>query len=483
MAFDGFISYASEDKTVADAVCAALESHAIRCWIAPRDVIPGMAYGEAIIDAIRGCRVMILVFSSKSNLSPHIPKEIERAASAGVPIIPFRIEDVKPGKSLDYFIGSVHWLDALTPPLERHLERLAENVQMLLSRDNPVIERAESAATAAPGATKSTRTMPAAAPTHEARPPWLYVALGVLSVLVVVFAVLFSVRKPSTPAQVAPAPAAPAPASATPPPASQSSAAVAPPATSSPSPANARAGSVSKPTPEATAPKSPRRTEATTQAPVRPVAQPGAALSPNAAPSSSTPFAAAQLLDRGFSAYKSKDFAQAAELYQKACDGGERKGCTNLGLMYYNGQGKAKDLDRAAGLFKRACDAGGTGGCLNLGLMYSRGESVPKDPQRAADLFKIACDGGAAPGCTNLGLMYAKGENLVQDLSRAAGLYERACGEGNGPGCNFLGLLYEHGRGVQKDVGRAVDLFRKACDLGLDLGCQNLAKAKQQRRD
>ena len=135
MAHDVFISYASEDKTVANAVCAMLESRAIRCWIAPRDVLPGLAYGEAIIDAIRGCRVMILVFSSKSNTSPHIPREIERAVSAGAAVLPFRIENVMPDKSLDYFIGSVHWLDALTPPLEHHIERLAQNVQTLLSRD------------------------------------------------------------------------------------------------------------------------------------------------------------------------------------------------------------------------------------------------------------------------------------------------------------------------------------------------------------
>jgi TIR domain len=133
MAHDVFISYASEDKSVADAVCASLESHSVRCWIAPRDVLPGVSYGEAIIEAILACRIMVLVLSSKSNLSPHIPKEIERAVSRGISVIPFRIEDVLPGKSLDYFIGSVHWLDALTPPLERHLERLAQNVETLLA--------------------------------------------------------------------------------------------------------------------------------------------------------------------------------------------------------------------------------------------------------------------------------------------------------------------------------------------------------------
>lgn len=132
MAFDVFISYASKDKIVADAVCARLEASGIRCWIAPRDITPGTSYGEAIIEAIHGAKVMVLVFSSHANSSGHIPKEVERAVSNGVSIIPFRIEDVAPGKSLDYFIGSVHWLDAMTPPMEKHLDDLATTVHKLL---------------------------------------------------------------------------------------------------------------------------------------------------------------------------------------------------------------------------------------------------------------------------------------------------------------------------------------------------------------
>ncbi len=113
-------------------MCARLESRGIRCWIAPRDVAPGANYGGVIIDAIQGSRVMVLVLSSNANASLHIPNEIERAVSYGVAILPFRIEDVKPAKSLDLFIGSVHWLDALTPPLDRHLDRLADSVSKLL---------------------------------------------------------------------------------------------------------------------------------------------------------------------------------------------------------------------------------------------------------------------------------------------------------------------------------------------------------------
>ncbi|MGA7635397.1 MAG: toll/interleukin-1 receptor domain-containing protein [Candidatus Acidiferrales bacterium] len=132
MAFDVFISYASKDKIVADAVCARLEASGIRCWIAPRDIVAGRSYGEAIIEAIHGAKVMVLVFSSSANASGHIPKEVERAVSNGVAVLPFRIEDVAPGKSLDYFIGSVHWLDAMTPPMEKHLDNLAATVHKLL---------------------------------------------------------------------------------------------------------------------------------------------------------------------------------------------------------------------------------------------------------------------------------------------------------------------------------------------------------------
>ncbi len=132
MAFDVFISYASKDKIVADAVCVRLESSGIRCWIAPRDLVAGTSYGEAIIEAIHGAKVMVLVFSSNANASGHIPKEVERAVSNGVAILPFRIEDVAPGKSLDYFIGSVHWLDAMTPPMEKHLDDLAATVHKLI---------------------------------------------------------------------------------------------------------------------------------------------------------------------------------------------------------------------------------------------------------------------------------------------------------------------------------------------------------------
>jgi TIR domain len=132
MLHDAFISYSTHDKAAADAACAALESSGIRCWIAPRDITPGAEWGAAIVEGINDCRVMILIFSANANDSPQIRREVERAVNKGIPIIPLRIQDIAPAHSLQYFIGNVHWLDALTPPLEAHLRRLVESVKTLL---------------------------------------------------------------------------------------------------------------------------------------------------------------------------------------------------------------------------------------------------------------------------------------------------------------------------------------------------------------
>jgi hypothetical protein len=217
MAHDVFVSYASGDKPVADAVCATLESHGIRCWIAPRDVLPGIHYGEAIIDAIHECHIMVLVFSSKANMSGHIPKEIERAVSQGVTVMPLRIEDVAPAKSLDYFIGSVHWLDALTPPLEVHLQRLAKNVQTLLARGDARTEvHAGPVHAPAPANAPATQTPAHVAP-HAARPKWEYFVIGGLAAVVLILGFLTyrSKFQPSTPtAQIVATKPAPLPATA-----------------------------------------------------------------------------------------------------------------------------------------------------------------------------------------------------------------------------------------------------------------------------
>ena len=133
---DVFISYSSKDKPVGDAVCAGLEAKGIRCWISPRDVLPGENFPDAIIRAIEQSRIMVLIFSSNSNNSPHVIRELTKAVNKGVVIIPFRIENAPLSRSMEYLIGIPHWLDAITPPLEQHIEKLVETIESLLKRED-----------------------------------------------------------------------------------------------------------------------------------------------------------------------------------------------------------------------------------------------------------------------------------------------------------------------------------------------------------
>jgi len=190
LAHDVFISYASKDKVVADAVCAALEADHIRCYIAPRDVLPGQRYAQALVDAIHASRVFVLVFSAASNASNQVEREVDRAVSCGLPILPLRVEDVMPCDWLEYYLAGQHWLDALTPPLEDHLARLSEAISVLLQpaakgartplKDEwraaapPTPKAAPSppgAATAPPVASKPPAAAPADTPEAAAPPP------------------------------------------------------------------------------------------------------------------------------------------------------------------------------------------------------------------------------------------------------------------------------------------------------------------------
>jgi len=140
MTQDVFISYSKRDKALADAMCHHLERQGLRCWIAPRDVRAGFDYAAEIVDGIKGSRAFILIFTASANASQHVKNEVERAISSGIPVIPFRTEDVQPSKALELFISAKHWLDAMTPPMEVHFNLLASHLRALLAAGSPTEE-------------------------------------------------------------------------------------------------------------------------------------------------------------------------------------------------------------------------------------------------------------------------------------------------------------------------------------------------------
>src|ERR1700722_8968315 len=137
MAREVFISYSQPDRDCAFELVARLEGEGIACWVAPRDIAPSADWAAEIMDAISAARVMILVFSANSNQSPQVRREVERAVHKQLSILTFRIEDVPPSKSLEFFLSAQHWMDAFQPPREPHYERLCAYVKAQLGSAPP----------------------------------------------------------------------------------------------------------------------------------------------------------------------------------------------------------------------------------------------------------------------------------------------------------------------------------------------------------
>ncbi|HTJ57173.1 MAG TPA: toll/interleukin-1 receptor domain-containing protein [Devosiaceae bacterium] len=109
-----FISFSSRDRQSAEQICQRLEQGGLRCWVSFRDVGPGENYQEAIVSAIQGAKVFVLVFSPNSNDSQEVHKEVSLASFYKSHVIPVRIVDIAPKGALAYELATRQWVDAFS---------------------------------------------------------------------------------------------------------------------------------------------------------------------------------------------------------------------------------------------------------------------------------------------------------------------------------------------------------------------------------
>ncbi len=125
---DVFVSYASPDAAVANCIVENLEQHGLKCWIAPRDVVPGTLYAEGIVHALDESRVLVLVLSKDAVASAHVGKELERATSKRHPIIALRSDAAPLTPAFEYFLNESQWIDASGGGTDSAIAKLVEAV-------------------------------------------------------------------------------------------------------------------------------------------------------------------------------------------------------------------------------------------------------------------------------------------------------------------------------------------------------------------
>jgi len=181
--YDVFISHSHIDKQVADAICHYFENDGIKCWMAPRDIVPGANWAHSIADAIPQCKIFLLVFSANSNMSDQVLREVELAASEKLIIMPVKIEDLNPTGGMKYYLSTVHWIDAVNKKTEKYIKNTAETVKELLKikREPP---EGESEGDTKRGTEKDE-------PKENQIKPWALVLVAAAVVILAVLAIVF----------------------------------------------------------------------------------------------------------------------------------------------------------------------------------------------------------------------------------------------------------------------------------------------------
>ena len=134
MGFDVFISYSSKESQIAAKVCNYLELNNISCWIAPRNVNPGLSFAPQIVQAIKECKALILLASKSTNASGHVSSEVSFAFDQNKTIIPFRLEEFQFSDEYQYYLGRTHWINACDN-FDAGLYTLLETVNNTLGKD------------------------------------------------------------------------------------------------------------------------------------------------------------------------------------------------------------------------------------------------------------------------------------------------------------------------------------------------------------
>ncbi|MEY2342211.1 tetratricopeptide repeat protein [Acidithiobacillus sp. IBUN Pt1247-S3] len=100
-----------------------------------------------------------------------------------------------------------------------------------------------------------------------------------------------------------------------------------------------------------------------------------------------------------------KNYALAAQWFQKAADHGYGKAEYNLGMQYYFGQGLKQDYAQAAYWWQRAAEQNVASAQYNLGNLYYQGLGVKQDFQTAAHWWRMASEHGIPQAKDNLAVL------------------------------------------------------------------------------
>jgi uncharacterized protein len=168
-------------------------------------------------------------------------------------------------------------------------------------------------------------------------------------------------------------------------------------------------------------------------------------------------------LGRAYAA--NQQLPEAVAAYRKAADKGNTSAMVELGVMLATGSGMPRDQSQARALFERAAEGGNPRGVTNL-MALAGSVGAPSDPVRARALLSKAAETNSAEAQYQLGLMMADGVGGPKDEVGARAMFERAAAQNHAGALERMGAFAQSGRGGAQDSGAAKAYYERAAALG-----------------
>lgn len=138
MNIDVFVSHhTSSSLHIVEGIVNKLEASGLRCWYAPRDTQD--TYAASISQALQSCSVFLLILNKPASESFHVLNEIDMISKRlvkgeSVHIVPFHTADDDISQDAQYYLGRLHWIDAMTPPMYKRVDELVDYINRALGR-------------------------------------------------------------------------------------------------------------------------------------------------------------------------------------------------------------------------------------------------------------------------------------------------------------------------------------------------------------
>ena len=416
---DVFISYSSLNKNVADTVVSNFEQHGIRCWYAPRDIMPGQEWVTAIHEAINSCKLFVLIYTDSSNESKQVANEVALAFNSGKTLIPFRLSDTEMSTELEYYLTRVHWLDAVNPPLIQSIENLREYSEKILKGNVPKESKVKNASTVK---------------IVTKQPTWIIpLVVAIIGFFVVIIVLILNKDKSDTTSNI----------------------------TTEKSAINVNDTSEIKTGKASENVKNDDESKPDTD-------------------SNDLGINIDKDSEKDVNTEKNDNLIDTEETDQKdIIDDDQEKtpdpqSYFTIAYDYQKGNDKENNFELAYENYMLTGDAVTTDpdivkAIYDLGVRFANEDGVEQNYQKALNLYKKAMECGSLSAVNALGNAYYLGDGVDEDYSKAFEYFELSASGGNEIGQYNVGMMYENGYGVEQNKEKALEYYKMSADQGYSL--------------